>query len=282
MDLELRLLWPLLITTWTDAQVLSTSKVDPSTTPSTNATKSLRDTLKCARTWKSKTWNTLKPSSTSKTILPVRNGQRSWHKIWKIEVQVQWHGHPMLMICGRTCARDNQMLLTGVQATVFGQEKHLLYLPLTPDGSTSPPTPSHSTTSCQDCRDSSQVRWTFMLPTLKVHLLIGFMRDLMITTSGHSLRKCGDGSSGTMANTSCLQTSQRLDGTMYPTEELATRQIPGKENSSQSTFTTTIFTQMFTKSQEKLVEKREPTSANSFQEVLSTMRKDGDKPLLNG
>ena len=99
----------------------------------------------------------------------------------------------------------------------------------------------------------------------------------MITTSGHSHRKCGDGSSGMMANTSCLQTSQRLDGTTYPIEELAMRQTPGKENIFQSTFTTTIFTQMFTKSQEKLVEKREPASANSFQEVNSMMRKDGER-----
>ena len=99
----------------------------------------------------------------------------------------------------------------------------------------------------------------------------------MNTISGHSLRKCGDGSSGTMESTSCLLTSQRLDGTMCLIEELATRQIPGRENSFQSMFTTTIFIQMFTKSQEQLVEKRVPALANSFQEVNSMMIKDGER-----
>jgi hypothetical protein len=60
-------------------------------------------------------------------------------------------------------------------------------------------------------------------------------------------------------------------------EELATRQIPGRENSFQSMFTTTIFIQMFTKSQEQLVEKRVPVLANSFQEVNSMMIKDGER-----
>jgi hypothetical protein len=155
--------------------------------------------------------------------------------------------------------------------------KHFAFLRHTPDGFISLPTPWHSITSSQDYKGSSQAISTFMLVTSKDHLTIGFTRALMTTTSGHSHRECGDGSSGMMAKTSCLQTSLRLDGTTFQIEELATRPTPGMENSFLSTFTTTIFIQIFTKSQEQLVDRRAPMWANSFVKVHSMMKKDGER-----
>jgi len=101
----------------------------------------------------------------------------------------------------------------------------------------------------------------------------------MITTYGPSLRKCGDGSNGTMVAMFCWLTKLRLDGITFQTEVLTQKQTLDKVSLIPNTFIITTSTRMPMRNLEPKEVLLEPVLVVSYPEVNSMMKADGDHIL---
>ena len=166
----------------------------------------------------------------------------------------------------------------GVLTMVSGQVRPLLFLHLIQDGSTYQLILFSFIMWFQDCKDNSQEILIFMEVILRVHYATGCMRVLTMSMYGLFPRKCGDGWSFTTVAMFYWLTRLKQAGTTSQIEDRTQKQTQEWESLTQSTFTTTIFTLMHTKSRELKEELLLLTQATSCLEVSSAMNQDGDHP----
>ena len=169
------------------------------------------------------------------------------------------------------------MLLTGAPHTVSGPVKHGPASLPPQSGFTWQPTPFPSTTSSQDSMASSLNRSPLTAQkSSTAPSITGCTRNPLIK-SGISLKRCPDGSDGTMVPTCFSLINQRPVGTGFLTAVSTPSQIQLTVNILLSTFTTTISIPMPTRSHVRPAARKVLLMVSSCQLVSSLPRTSGSE-----
>ena len=267
-----RLLLPLLLITWTDAQELSTLTEDLLIILTMKLTKNLRATFKPWPLCQMDSSRWARPLSSLMIELLVKSGHPSSDKTSNPRVE-KLTGNLMLPILQPTWIRDNLMLQLGAQVMVCGPDRPLPSSLITPVGFIFLPTLFSSTTLFQDLKVNSQDISTHGLKIGKAQIIIGFIKDLTMNLLGCFLSKCGDGSSGTTVPMFWMLINPRLDGITF--QIVITLAVVSP---TLNTFIIIISIPTFMKNLEKQEELKAPTELGS---MINTITSQDGEPLRN-